>query len=1455
MVDGTVYEGGLLNDVDVRKICYMLPRIYHLKGTMDGIRFLMGIFGVNVLTYNWWELKRSYELDPKKEVFDDWSRYYAGMGIEDVKACHIYATILVDVENNPILQNPDDTLILQVQALVSTFTWVCTVLDYINFVAQIPSTHVEVRDEIKNFNEWVRLIQLPWIEEDLYTDEQVDLNGDARAVCFQWVPPSEYMIRYNGLWRHREPGDLSNPFPLIYADPDTVANYKETGCNLWTDYIWIDEEVTISNSVPPSDAISDEQHLIMIRNSAHPEFAMAWESTFDLTTRIESRLRYTGYAVHDGVYTYNGAHVGKILDLLIFGIVDINTNYTIRLIASEDEPEVGQRVLMTPIWSSEPTEVDKTGSWGITNNHGTIDDTGLLVCTDMGDLPVVFTDPAGKTATKTLSVIAKTTKLLLRLGTHQFFDYNADINIPISTRMRMYSDNGALIENGSLYSDLFGIQANYDNDYWMWDRIGVIGQIKAEMTLRGKRAGLVYESTYINAYVWAPNSATIQIPANVDVYLPPQIEGTASVGPVFESLAGGAFTLDPSGQFAKFNLSPGTYKYTGNMSVLLENTTLDKGVLPFELNIRAVASTGTVNVTLSPNLAVVGDVVSANASIPGGAWSISNPSIARIDKNGLIYILKDVSTTLIVSYVTPDGKYGNATLQVVQNIQGIRIQPGSIDLHYGQNYQFNLLRLPRLTPETGTWTTNDPDVTVDTAGRITVVSGKSQAKTVVLTARKGSDVATANINLLAGASSIDLQVGSPLVLNPPAGQTWNKSNIVVTLSPPGSTEQTYLDTSNAGIVSIESMQAVAKGGGTSRITVSSESGLSAVKDVQVVIVPESIVQTRAVVKTLPVNTPVILDSEFYISPIKADNIGVDVVATGDLGVQQDSVAIQLGTQSTQGYKLTATAASATQQNIVLTPDYQADPKWPDVKLTLQTYGWNASLTGSALAVNVATSVPLNVVRAAGFPTVTEAVQWSVVRGSATLTNGSMTGVTVTPTGMDDIYLQASVTIEGNNIVVGAEFSVNLGYTITLAGDKDITAGDAPTAATPTWSNGATYSGSYSSSNGQVVSVNKDTGLYQGVAEGTADVIFTDVNGASARLTVTVGTYDVKATGTLSFDNTPGTDKTGQYAIDIDVTAALNGTDVSNFKVRGNVFGTDVTVDPVTGKATVHGIKVVNGHDDYLNNPDDIPLNTWYYNQTLYVDFYRNGNVATTIEVQVPMIVYPVYRISDIVFPARFPYGQKPTGSAKVWVNEDVVDVHVLGEAADGSAIPDSFLQVSSLGQLLLIAVADTGVDDDDADPDATWNPTKALPLDVGRYSIKLDVNETIGLSDSEQTYSFDVYGDIRAVTIADQGMAASDVAGQHTIRFVVTQGSGSASSQLAVLTIADENGAIIATTDASYGGPVVGAQIDFRVAMPSGIYTAVVSFMGTTWNQELDVYTPTLNDPLDGDSLFTGEDS
>ncbi|MBR4830134.1 MAG: Ig-like domain-containing protein, partial [Muribaculaceae bacterium] len=227
--------------------------------------------------------------------------------------------------------------------------------------------------------------------------------------------------------------------------------------------------------------------------------------------------------------------------------------------------------------------------------------------------------------------------------------------------------------------------------------------------------------------------------------------------------------------------------------------------------------------TIGQSLQLAATVLPDETTNKTVAWSSSDPSVAKVDQDGLVTALKAGNTMIIAT--TTDGSNLSASCAVTVNnvlASSVIVTPSSLTLDIGESSQMTATVFPaNTTDKTVTWTSDNPAIaTVSVDGVVTAVS--PGVVNITATTADGSNLSatcavTVN-NVLASSvivtpSSLTLDIGE-------------SSQVTATVYPANTTDKTVTWTSDNPAIATVSVDGVvtAVSPGTVNITATTTDG-------------------------------------------------------------------------------------------------------------------------------------------------------------------------------------------------------------------------------------------------------------------------------------------------------------------------------------------------------------------------------------------------------------------------------------------------------------------------------------------------------------------------------------------------------------------------------------------------------------------------------------------------------
>ncbi len=192
-------------------------------------------------------------------------------------------------------------------------------------------------------------------------------------------------------------------------------------------------------------------------------------------------------------------------------------------------------------------------------------------------------------------------------------------------------------------------------------------------------------------------------------------------------------------------------------------------------------------------------ILPTNASNSSVTWISTNPSVATVDKTGLVSA-KSVGTTAIILKTMENGQFVYCNITVKQVASGIKLDASTLNLKVGETHTFK----PTLTPKNSTdaaivWESTDTKVaTVDDEGKVTA---KGTGTATIIARLASGAVAYCKVNVTLPVNGLILNFTEKTIyvgekfkmkvsVNPSAatelGVTWKSSNTsIATVSEDG----------------------------------------------------------------------------------------------------------------------------------------------------------------------------------------------------------------------------------------------------------------------------------------------------------------------------------------------------------------------------------------------------------------------------------------------------------------------------------------------------------------------------------------------------------------------------------------------------------------------------------------------------------------------------------------------
>lgn len=208
----------------------------------------------------------------------------------------------------------------------------------------------------------------------------------------------------------------------------------------------------------------------------------------------------------------------------------------------------------------------------------------------------------------------------------------------------------------------------------------------------------------------------------------------------------------------------------------------------------------------------------ADASNTALTWTSTNPSVASVNKEGLVSA-KAVGQTVIIVKTVDGGYMATCTINVSRTATAVKLDVTKLTLNVGDYYTFVTTLTPKDSNETSlTWESSDRSIAVvSNNGRVTA---KKAGTCIIMVKTKSGSTAYCTVTVLQGATGIKISKSTATV---PKGQ---KLELTATVLPDGATDKGVTwKSSNPSIATVDK-DGVVKGitGGVTIITATSNDG-------------------------------------------------------------------------------------------------------------------------------------------------------------------------------------------------------------------------------------------------------------------------------------------------------------------------------------------------------------------------------------------------------------------------------------------------------------------------------------------------------------------------------------------------------------------------------------------------------------------------------------------------------
>lgn len=725
--------------------------------------------------------------------------------------------------------------------------------------------------------------------------------------------------------------------------------------------------------------------------------------------------------------------------------------------------------------------------------------------------------------------------------------------------------------------------------------------------------------------------------------LPAPISGTASVcegNTTALSTTPGGGTWSSSTAAASINAATGVVTGDNEGSTIISYQSPAGCYRTIEVTVNATP--GTIVGSAST---CVGTTTTLSAPPGGGTWSSSFPGKATVDVNSGVVTGVSAGTT-IISYNLPFGCRSTAVVTVITTPATIT---GSLSLCGGSTSALSSATTG------GTWSSSDAGVATINAstGVVTGISTGTTTISYTTGSCATSAVVTVGGTMTGSTGTALVCAGQAATLsNATSGGTWSSSNTA------------------AATVHAATGLVTGVGAGTTNITYTLSGGCYSVTEVTVNAAMASITGSGTVCagSTTPLSHA---DGGGVWSSSNTSRVTIDAGSGIMTGVA--------GGSATISYSLSAGCVTTRVITVNVLPNtiggggaamclgggttFSCTPSggtWSSTTTGVATIG----STGVISSVSTGTSVISYTLGTgcASTRTITVLASPSAITGSATACIGSTTTLSSSPAGgtwTSSVPSKATV-VAGTGVVTGvAAGNSTISYTLSTGCRRTIIAtvvtlpgaiGGVLTlcSSCTTTLTSATFSGTWTSSNAGVATVNPTTGLVSGVGVGTSTISYTVGTGCSRTAVVTVGATPGPITGTHivcvgqtnatldhpvpvgTWSSSNTTVATVHAATGI-FTGIGSGTATISYTISPGYFVTAVvTVDPAMA-TTTGNTSMCPGATMMLANTT--PSGVWSSNSPLKASVDAGTGLVTALVTGTAAITYTVgvgcYRVSIV----------------------------------------------------------------------------------------------------------------------------------------------------------------------------------------------------------------------------------
>ncbi len=545
----------------------------------------------------------------------------------------------------------------------------------------------------------------------------------------------------------------------------------------------------------------------------------------------------------------------------------------------------------------------------------------------------------------------------------------------------------------------------------------------------------------INSISFSQNKASVKVGEKLTLMVIIKPSSLASSKLTWKSSDSSIATVDSNGIVK--GLKKGTVTITvttanGKSAICVLNVTGENvNVEEIKLN------TNKSEIKVGNSEQIIATVSPSNATNRNLTWTSSDPSVAKVDSNGVVTGLKEGTVTITVT--SADGKTSSCTVNVIPNVVSVNevvLSPSNLSINVGSTGKINANILPEdATDKTLTWTSSDPSVaTVDSNG---VVKGISKGTVTITVTSSNGKKTTCTVTVSSNIVEVKEIKVDPTNTCIEVGST---GKINVSVLPEDATDKkiTWVS-SNPDVATVDS-NGVIKGVSEGTVTITAVSSNGKVATTTVTVNPKKVAVSE--VKVNPTTITLNVDSTAQIKatvlPEDATDKTITWVSSDPSVAKVDSNGVVTGLKegtatititSSNGKKTTATV-TVTSKNIEVT-EVKANPTSATVKI-----GSTAQITASVLPDN---ATDKSVTWTSSDPSVATVDSNGVItglkEGTTTITITSSNGkkatcvVTVSP----NVIPVDSITLDHSSTTIKVDETLSINATVLPedATDKNI----------------------------------------------------------------------------------------------------------------------------------------------------------------------------------------------------------------------------------------------------------------------------------------------------------------------------------------------------------------------------------------------------------------------------------